>query len=45
MNTQPQNVTLSTVTTIPMFGGDTEPQKKKYAKEAWPGKRPTPLLL
>ncbi|XP_065889920.1 nuclear inhibitor of protein phosphatase 1-like [Dysidea avara] len=45
MNTQPQNVALSTVTTIPMFGGDTEPQKKKYAKEAWPGKRPTPLLL
>jgi len=22
-----------------------EPRKKKYAKEAWPGKRPTPSLL
>lgn len=22
-----------------------EPKKKKYAKEAWPGKRPTPALL
>ena len=22
-----------------------EPKKKKYAKEAWPGKKPTPSLL
>lgn len=22
-----------------------EPRKKKYAKEAWPGKKPTPSLL
>ncbi|XP_014666791.1 PREDICTED: nuclear inhibitor of protein phosphatase 1-like [Priapulus caudatus] len=26
-------------------GGEDEPKKKKYAKEAWPGKRPTPALL
>lgn len=24
---------------------DSEPKKKKYAKEAWPGKKPTPTLL
>lgn len=23
----------------------TEPKKKKYAKEAWPGKKPGPTLL
>ena len=40
-----QNRPPSPVETIPMFGSDAEPQKKKYAKEAWPGKRPTPLLL
>ena len=25
--------------------GDSIPRKKKYAKEAWPGKKPTPSLL
>lgn len=25
--------------------GLSEPRKKKYAKEAWPGKKPTPSLL
>ena len=44
-NKQQQNKPPSPVATIPMFGSDAEPQKKKYAKEAWPGKRPTPLLL
>lgn len=24
---------------------DSEPRKKKYAKEAWPGKKPVPALL
>jgi len=27
------------------FFSDQEPRKKKYAKEAWPGKKPTHLLL
>ena len=44
-NAQQQNKPPSPVAAIPMFGSDTGPQKKKYAKEAWPGKRPTPLLL
>lgn len=26
-------------------GGSQEPKKKKYAKEAWPGKKPMPALL
>lgn len=26
-------------------GGGQEPKKKKYAKEAWPGKKPMPALL
>ncbi|XP_038057754.1 nuclear inhibitor of protein phosphatase 1-like isoform X2 [Patiria miniata] len=30
---------------IPSMGGDLLPKKKKYAKEAWPGKKPTPSLL
>ena len=44
-NAQQQNKPPSPVAPIPMFGSDLGPQKKKYAKEAWPGKRPTPLLL
>ena len=27
------------------FEDPDEPKKKKYAKEAWPGKKPTPSLL
>ena len=27
------------------FEDEDEPKKKKYAKEAWPGKKPTPSLL
>ena len=27
------------------FFSDSEPKKKKYAKEAWPGKKPTAHLL
>ncbi|XP_022092647.1 nuclear inhibitor of protein phosphatase 1-like [Acanthaster planci] len=30
---------------ISSMGGDLLPKKKKYAKEAWPGKKPTPSLL
>ena len=29
----------------PQFEDPDEPKKKKYAKEAWPGKKPTPSLL
>ena len=32
------------LTHIPNMGVDL-PKKKKYAKEAWPGKKPTPSLL
>ena len=28
-----------------LFSDDSEPRKKKYAKEAWPGKKPTHHLL
>lgn len=28
-----------------LFSDDAEPRKKKYAKEAWPGKKPTHHLL
>ncbi|KAJ7985225.1 hypothetical protein DPEC_G00349880 [Dallia pectoralis] len=39
-----------TLTPVPVTGpysseGLNEPRKKKYAKEAWPGKKPTPSLL
>ena len=30
---------------VPQFEDPDEPKKKKYAKEAWPGKKPTPSLL
>ena len=30
---------------IATFFSDSEPKKKKYAKEAWPGKKPTAHLL
>ena len=29
----------------PQFEDPDEPKRKKYAKEAWPGKKPTPSLL
>lgn len=29
----------------PVEATGNEPKKKKYAKEAWPGKKPTPSLL
>ena len=35
----------STASTDPHFEDPDEPKKKKYAKEAWPGKKPTPSLL
>lgn len=28
-----------------LFSDEHLPKKKKYAKEAWPGKKPTPHLL
>ena len=31
--------------TVATFFSDQEPRKKKYAKEAWPGKKTTHLLL
>lgn len=39
-----------TLNPLPVTGpylpdGYNEPRKKKYAKEAWPGKKPTPSLL
>ncbi|CAL8339521.1 protein phosphatase 1, regulatory subunit 8b [Gadus morhua] len=39
-----------TLNPLPVTGpylpeGHNEPRKKKYAKEAWPGKKPTPSLL
>ena len=34
-----QNIAVAT------FFSDSEPKKKKYAKEAWPGKKPTTHLL
>ncbi|CAL8287758.1 unnamed protein product [Merluccius merluccius] len=39
-----------TLIPVPVTGpylpeGHNEPRKKKYAKEAWPGKKPTPSLL
>ena len=30
---------------VNQFEDPDEPKKKKYAKEAWPGKKPTPSLL
>ena len=30
---------------VPQFEDPDEPKRKKYAKEAWPGKKPTPSLL
>lgn len=30
---------------VPNEGHTLEPKKKKYAKEAWPGKKPLPTLL
>lgn len=30
---------------VPVMAAAEAPKKKKYAKEAWPGKKPTPALL
>ncbi|KAL4657540.1 nuclear inhibitor of protein phosphatase 1 isoform X2 [Arapaima gigas] len=40
-------VTLSAAPTPSPYASEalSEPRKKKYAKEAWPGKKPTPSLL
>jgi len=35
----------SSALNVPEFEDPDEPKKKKYAKEAWPGKKPTPSLL
>ncbi|KAJ8290204.1 hypothetical protein GJAV_G00009900 [Gymnothorax javanicus] len=38
-------ITLKPVPSFASESGFNEPRKKKYAKEAWPGKKPTPSLL
>ncbi|KAI4889801.1 hypothetical protein NFI96_008087 [Prochilodus magdalenae] len=43
---QPPAMLNPTPTPIPFTAEPlNEPRKKKYAKEAWPGKKPTPSLL
>ncbi|XP_016853725.1 nuclear inhibitor of protein phosphatase 1 isoform X2 [Anolis carolinensis] len=43
----PSTVTMNPAPNPAVFNpeGVNEPKKKKYAKEAWPGKKPTPSLL
>ncbi|XP_051892262.1 protein phosphatase 1, regulatory subunit 8a [Pristis pectinata] len=43
----PATVTINPVSNPGVFNAESvnEPKKKKYAKEAWPGKKPTPSLL
>ncbi|XP_067317367.1 nuclear inhibitor of protein phosphatase 1-like isoform X3 [Anolis sagrei] len=43
----PSTVTMNPAPNPTVFNpeGVNEPKKKKYAKEAWPGKKPTPSLL
>ncbi|KAG9493026.1 hypothetical protein GDO78_001122, partial [Eleutherodactylus coqui] len=44
--TTPTAAPITAAPTSSSFTADTvnEPKKKKYAKEAWPGKKPTPLI-
>jgi len=44
MMTSPVEI-VPMVTPVNMENVTTEPKKKKYAKEAWPGKKPVPSLL
>jgi len=39
------HISLQAATTDNNAGANTEPKKKKYAKEAWPGKRPSGSML
>lgn len=44
--TTPTTAPITVAPTASSFVAETvnEPKKKKYAKEAWPGKKPTPLI-
>jgi len=41
----PSNLPSASSIEGPQFEDPDEPKRKKYAKEAWPGKKPTPSLL
>ena len=45
MGTGSSNISSVPGMEAPQFEDPDEPKKKKYAKEAWPGKKPTPSLL